>query len=95
MDLTFVFPCLNEEATIVSCIEAVKQSLDGGDPALQYEIVVADNGSTDRSAELATNAGARVVPVTERGYGAALRGGIAAAQEPAARVDERDRATAG
>lgn len=80
MDLTFVFPCLNEEATIVSCIEAVKQSLDGGDPALQYEIVVADNGSTDRSAELATNAGARVVPVTERGYGAALRGGIAAAQ---------------
>lgn len=80
MDLTFVFPCLNEEATIVSCIEAVKQSLDGGDPALQYEIVVADNGSTDRSAELARNAGARVVPVTERGYGAALRGGIAAAQ---------------
>ncbi|MDP4790976.1 MAG: glycosyltransferase family 2 protein [Verrucomicrobiales bacterium] len=80
MDLTFVFPCLNEEATIVSCIEAVKQSLDGRDPALQYEIVVADNGSTDRSAELARNAGARVVPVTERGYGAALRGGIAAAQ---------------
>lgn len=80
MDLTFVFPCLNEEATIVSCIEAVKQSLDGGDPALQYEIVVADNGSTDRSAELARNAGAHVVPVTERGYGAALRGGIAAAQ---------------
>lgn len=80
MDLTFVFPCLNEEATIVSCIEAVKQSLDGGDPALQYEIVVADNGSTDRSADLARNAGARVVPVTERGYGAALRGGIAAAQ---------------
>ncbi len=80
MDLTFVFPCLNEEATIVSCIEAVKQSLDGGDPALRYEIVVADNGSADRSAELARNAGARVVPVTERGYGAALRGGIAAAQ---------------
>ena len=80
MDLTFVFPCLNEEATIVSCIEAVKQSLDGRDPALQYEIVVADNGSTDRSADLARNAGARVVPVTERGYGAALRGGIAAAQ---------------
>jgi glycosyltransferase involved in cell wall biosynthesis len=80
MDLTFVFPCLNEEATIVSCIEAVKQSLDGGGAALQYGIVVADNGSTDRSAELARNAGARVVPVTERGYGAALRGGIAAAQ---------------
>jgi glycosyltransferase involved in cell wall biosynthesis len=79
MDLTFVFPCLNEEATIVSCIEAVKQSLEGGGPALRYEIVVADNGSTDRSAELATSAGARVVPVAARGYGAALRGGIEAA----------------
>lgn len=80
MDLTFVFPCLNEEETIVSCIEAVKRSLDGGGSALQYEIVVADNGSTDRSAELARAAGARVVPVSERGYGAALRGGIAAAE---------------
>lgn len=79
MDLTFVFPCLNEEETIVACIEAVKRSLDGGGAGLRYEIVVADNGSTDRSAELARGAGARVVPVSERGYGAALRGGIAAA----------------
>jgi len=79
MDLTFVFPCLNEEETIVACIEAVKRSLDGGGEGLRYEIVVADNGSTDRSAELARGAGARVVPVSERGYGAALRGGIAAA----------------
>lgn len=80
MDLTFVFPCLNEEQTIVACIEAVKRSLDAGGEELSYEIVVADNGSTDRSAELALGAGARVVPVSERGYGAALRGGIGAAQ---------------
>jgi len=80
MDLTFVFPCLNEEVSIVACIEAVKQSLDGRGSSLTYEIVVADNGSTDRSSELASAAGARVVPVAERGYGAALRGGIAAAE---------------
>ncbi len=79
MDLTFVFPCLNEEETIVACIEAVKDSLGSAGDLLRYEIVVADNGSTDRSAALATAAGARVVPVSERGYGAALRGGIAAA----------------
>lgn len=80
MDLTFVFPCLNEEATIAACIAAVKGSLDAAGPGLRYEIVVADNGSTDRSAELAREAGARVVPVSDRGYGAALRGGIAAAE---------------
>ena len=79
MELSFVFPCLNEEETIVACIEAVKRSLDEAGSDLRYEIVVADNGSTDRSAELATGAGARVVPVSERGYGAALRGGINAA----------------
>ncbi len=81
MHLTFVFPCLNEEGTLATCIHAVKQSLE---PAAQrgeliYEIVVADNGSTDRSREIALLAGARVVPVSERGYGAALRGGIEAA----------------
>jgi len=79
MELSFVFPCLNEEETIVACIEAVKRSLDEAGSDLRYEIVVADNGSTDRSAELATGAGARVLPVSERGYGAALRGGISAA----------------
>jgi len=83
MQLTFVFPCLNEEATLEDCIRAVQTSLDGakeGDAAIDYEIVVADNGSTDRSAEIATAAGARVVPVDQRGYGAALRGGIEAAK---------------
>ncbi|HYF35735.1 MAG TPA: glycosyltransferase family 2 protein, partial [Prosthecobacter sp.] len=78
MDLTFVFPCLNEHRTIARCIDAVRQSLEA-DPTLKFEIVVADNGSTDDSREIATAHGARVVPVTQRGYGAALRGGIEAA----------------
>jgi glycosyltransferase involved in cell wall biosynthesis len=80
LDLTFVFPCLNEEATLGGCIAELKSSLDQGD--YRYEIVVADNGSTDRSAEIATSLGARVVPVREKGYGAALRGGIEAAAAP-------------
>ncbi len=80
MHLTFVFPCLNEEATIGECIRKVQASLSEADPGLEYEVVVADNGSTDRSAEIARELGARVVPVAERGYGAALRGGIEAAQ---------------
>lgn len=79
MDLTFVFPCLNESRTIALCIDAVRKSLEG-DPALKYEIVVADNGSTDDSRQIATARGARVVPVPQRGYGAALRGGIEAAE---------------
>lgn len=79
MDLTFVFPCLNEHRTLALCIDAVRKSLDG-DPALKFEIVVADNGSTDNSREIAVEHGARVAPVTQRGYGAALRGGIDAAQ---------------
>lgn len=79
MDLTFVFPCLNESRTIALCIEAVRKSLEA-DPSLKYEIVIGDNGSTDDSRQIAVAHGARVVPVPERGYGAALRGGIAAAE---------------
>ena len=79
MDLTFVFPCLNESRTIALCINAVRASLEA-DPSLKYEIVVADNGSTDDSRQIATGLGARVVPVAQRGYGAALRGGIEAAE---------------
>jgi glycosyltransferase involved in cell wall biosynthesis len=78
VDLTFVFPCLNEEKSLGECIAKVRRSLDQS-ADLRYEIVVADNGSTDRSREIATSLGARVVPVPKRGYGAALSGGIEAA----------------
>jgi len=76
-DLSFVFPCLNEEATLSLCIQQVNESLASS--SMHYEIIVADNGSTDRSREIAVELGCRVVPVNERGYGAALRGGIEAA----------------
>lgn len=76
-DLTFVFPCLNEEASLGECVRKVKACLDCAD--VRYEIVVADNGSTDRSLEIASGLGCRIVNVPLRGYGAALRGGIEAA----------------
>ena len=78
MDLSFVFPCLNEEHTIGDCIREVQNSLAAAD--IESEIVVADNGSTDRSCQIAESLGARVVPVARKGYGAALRGGIEAAK---------------
>ena len=70
-------PCLNEAETVVRCIEkALRAFRENG---LRGEVIVADNGSTDGSQELARNAGARVVPVEEKGYGNALMGGILAA----------------
>ncbi len=77
-DLSFVFPCLNEEQTLGTCVRQVRDSLDAA--GIRYEIVIADNGSTDRSREIAESLGCRVVPVPVRGYGAALRGGIEASQ---------------
>ncbi len=74
---TFVFPCLNEERTLAICIEKVKTS--AASAGLTFEIIVADNGSTDKSVTIAESMGARVVPVPQKGYGAALRGGIRAA----------------
>ncbi|MCP4849635.1 MAG: glycosyltransferase family 2 protein [Verrucomicrobiaceae bacterium] len=76
MDLSFVFPCLNEEETLAQCIQSVRQSIDSSGEKLDYEIIVADNGSDDRSVQIATEMGARVVHVESRGYGAALQGGI-------------------
>lgn len=75
--LSFVFPCLNEEATLGDCIRQVKTALAGA--LIDHEIVVADNGSTDRSIEIARENGCRIINVPRRGYGAALQGGINAA----------------
>lgn len=71
-------PCLNEEATIGACIARAQEGL--ARLGWRGEIVVADNGSTDRSVEIAEAMGARVVAVPVRGYGSAYRGGIAAAR---------------
>ena len=76
--ISFVFPCLNEAETVKQCIDELKTTLSSR-PDISYEIIVADNGSTDETAAIASAAGARVVPVEEKGYGAALKGGFAAA----------------
>ncbi len=77
-DVSVVMPCLNEAETVERCVLAAREALSGA--GLAGEVIVADNGSTDGSREIAARAGARVVEVSERGYGAALRGGIAAAR---------------
>lgn len=71
-------PCLNEAETLPRCLEKAQRFLRAS--RIAGEVLVVDNGSTDNSGELAAKLGARVVGVTERGYGNALRGGIAAAR---------------
>jgi glycosyltransferase involved in cell wall biosynthesis len=78
LELTILMPCLNEAATLGACVDAAQLALrELGVPG---EVVVADNGSTDGSREIAVDHGARVVPVAERGYGAALLAGIEGAR---------------
>jgi glycosyltransferase involved in cell wall biosynthesis len=78
IELSVVLPCLNEAETLATCIKKARGSMEA--LGVAGEIVVADNGSTDGSQAIADSLGARVVPVPERGYGAALRTGIAAAE---------------
>ena len=78
LDLTIVMPCLNEAETLVACIEKARRGIEAA--GVTGEVLIADNGSTDGSIELAEKHGARVVRVAEKGYGSALRGGIAAAR---------------
>lgn len=78
MELSIVMPCLNEARTLPVCIEKAKRFL--ATSGVVGEIVVADNGSTDGSVDLATSLGARVVPVDQKGYGAALSAGILSAR---------------
>ena len=78
MELTILMPCLNEADTLGTCIQKAQQGLRAS--GVTGEILIADNGSTDGSQAIAEKLGARVVAVKEKGYGSALRGGIAAAQ---------------
>src|SRR5262249_8868784 len=77
VDLSVVIPCLNEANSIGLCVEKATHAFEVA--GLRGEVVVADNGSTDGSVEIVEKLGARVVQVTQRGYGAALRAGIEAA----------------
>jgi hypothetical protein len=78
LELTILMPCLNEAETLEVCINKALGYLARSGVA--GEVVIADNGSTDGSQEIAERAGARVVPVAEKGYGNALLGGIRAAR---------------
>lgn len=78
LELTILMPCLNEAETIERCVRKAATFL--ASQGVSGEVLVADNGSTDGSQALAIAAGARVAPVSERGYGSALKGGIAAAR---------------
>ena len=78
LELSVVMPCLNESRTLASCIRKAQSAMDR--LGVRGEVIIADNGSNDGSQSLAEELGARVVPINERGYGSALRGGIAAAR---------------
>ncbi len=78
VELSIVMPCLNEAETLAACIRKARLGLERA--GVQGEILIADNGSVDGSQKIAEDLGARVVPVAEKGYGSALRGGIEAAR---------------
>jgi glycosyltransferase involved in cell wall biosynthesis len=78
VELTILMPCLNEAETLASCISKARLFLSRS--GISGEVLIADNGSTDGSIQIANALGARVVPVASRGYGAALQGGIEAAR---------------
>ena len=78
LELTILMPCLNEAETVSICVAKARSFL--ARTGIAGEVLIADNGSSDGSVALAERGGARVVAVAERGYGAALRAGIAAAR---------------
>jgi glycosyltransferase involved in cell wall biosynthesis len=77
VELTILMPCLNEQETLAVCINKAKTFLTTS--GIVGEVLIADNGSTDGSQAIASSLGARVVHVADKGYGAALLGGIEAA----------------
>lgn len=77
LEVSVVLPCLNEHETLEACIAKATAALNSA--GIRGEVIVADNGSTDGSTEIAESAGARLVHIDDRGYGNALKGGIQAA----------------
>lgn len=77
MELTILMPCLNEALTVETCVQKARRFLEGR--KIAGEVLVADNGSEDGSQHLARAAGARVIQIVHKGYGAALIGGIESA----------------
>jgi len=78
IELTILMPCLNEEATLGKCIQKALRGIANNN--IHAEVLIADNGSIDKSVAIAESLGARVVHVKNKGYGNALRAGIEAAK---------------
>lgn len=78
IEVSVVMPCLNEARTVGRCVAKAVHALE--ELGIAGEVIVADNGSSDGSQAVASEHGARVVPVAQKGYGSALQGGIAAAR---------------
>jgi len=78
IELSIVLPCLNEERTVGICVAKAMTFLK--EHKISGEVIVADNGSTDYSPEIAKSKGANIVHIEEKGYGSALRGGFAKAK---------------
>ncbi len=78
LELTILMPCLNEAETLAICIRKARDFL--ARTGVQGEVLIADNGSTDGSQAIAESEGARIAAIPQRGYGAALIGGIANAR---------------
>jgi glycosyltransferase involved in cell wall biosynthesis len=77
-ELTVLMPCLNEAETLAACIESARRML--AENKIDGEVLIADNGSTDGSIEIARTMGARLIHVPEKGYGSAISGGVDAAR---------------
>lgn len=78
IECSMIMPCLNEDRTLETCIKKAQGAIEKYN--IKAEIIIADNGSTDNSRQIAERCGARVVAVKEKGYGAALMGGINSAR---------------
>src|SRR5690349_19270551 len=78
LELSVIMPCLNEAESVGHCVEKARRAME--EIGIAGEVIVADNGSTDGSRQIAERAGARVISVRQKGYGHALMGGIAAAR---------------
>jgi glycosyltransferase involved in cell wall biosynthesis len=88
LELTILMPCLNEAETVATCIRKARDFLERS--GIIGEVLVADNCSTDQSAEIALKEGARVITIAAPGYGAAISGGIAAARGECVIVGDAD-----
>src|SRR5215467_14866246 len=80
VEVSVVIPCLNEANSLAFCVDKAVNAFRAS--GLMGEVIVADNGSTDGSIQIAEEHGARVVHVPKRGYGSALQAGIASARGP-------------